>query len=26
VDFNSNEIATYDVGLFPGDFAVWRSK
>ena len=26
VDFNNNEIASYDVGLFPGDFAFWSSN
>ena len=26
VDFNNTEIATYDVGLFPGDFAIWKSN
>lgn len=26
VDFNNNEIASYDVGLFPGDFAFWMSN
>ena len=25
VDFNNNEVASYDVGLFPGDFAFWSS-
>jgi len=26
VDFNNNEIATYDVGISPGDFAVWKNN
>ena len=26
VDFNNNEVASYDVGLFPGDFAFWSSN
>jgi len=26
VDFNNNEISTYDVGISPGDFSVWRSE
>ena len=26
VDFNNNELASYDVGLFPGDFAFWESN
>jgi len=26
VDFNNNEIASYEVGLFPGDFAYWESN
>lgn len=26
MDFNNNEIGTYDVGISPGDFAVWRSE
>jgi hypothetical protein len=26
VDFNNNELASYDVGLFPGDFAFWQSN
>jgi len=26
VDFNNNEIASYDVGLIPGDFAFWSSN
>jgi hypothetical protein len=26
LDFNNNEIASYDVGLLPGDFAFWSSN
>ena len=26
VDVNGNEIASYDVGLLPGDFSVWRNN
>ena len=26
VDFNNNEITSYEVGLFPGDFAYWESN
>jgi len=26
MDFNNNEIATYDVGINPGDFAVWTNN
>ena len=26
VDFSGNEIASYDVGISPGDFSVWRAK
>ena len=26
VDFNNNEIASYEVGLFPGDFAFWSQN
>ena len=26
VDFSGNEIASYDVGISPGDFSVWRDK
>ena len=26
MDFNNNEIGTYDVGISPGDFAIWRSE
>ena len=26
VDFNNNEISTYDVGISPGDFAVWKNN
>ena len=25
VDFNGNEMTSYDVGLLPGDFAVWNN-
>lgn len=24
-DFNNNEVAIYDVGLLPGDFAIWNN-
>jgi|TARA_R110002074_G_scaffold16705_2_gene55633 hypothetical protein len=26
MDFNNNEVGTYDVGLLPGDFAIWRNN
>ena len=26
MDFNNNEIGIYDVGLLPGDFAIWRNN
>ena len=26
VDFNGNEVASYDVGLLPGNFAIWRNN
>ena len=26
VDINGNEISSYDVGLFPGDFSVWKKN
>ena len=26
VDFNNNEITSYEVELFPGDFAYWESN
>ena len=25
VDFNGNEVASYDVGLVPGDFTIWNN-
>ena len=25
VDVNGNEVSSYDVGLLPGDFAVWNN-
>ena len=25
-DFNNNEVAIYDVGLLPGDFAIWNNN
>ena len=25
VDFNGNEVASYDVGLLPGDFTIWNN-
>ena len=24
VDSNGNEVATYDVGILPGDFTIWQ--
>ena len=26
VDFNGNEVSTYDVGILPGDFTIWQKQ
>jgi len=26
MDFNNNEVATYDVGILPGDFIIWNRE
>ena len=26
LDFDGNEMVSYDVGLLPGDFSVWRNN